>query len=76
MLSEGPEAHKQIVLVCDCPACDIKGIQSRLVSRFEWGLVEDLRPPDFATRLAILRKKAEVMRPKLPDDVPKSSPKE
>ena len=39
------EAHKQIVLTCDRPASEIQGLEHRLVSRFEWGLVTDLQPP-------------------------------
>jgi len=63
------ESHKQIVLTCDRPANEITGLESRLVSRFEWGLSTDLQPPDVETRLAILRKKAKVMGVQLPDDV-------
>ena len=63
------EAHKQIVLTCDRPASEIQNLESRLVSRFEWGLVTDMQPPDAETRLAILRKKAKVMNAELPDDI-------
>lgn len=63
------EAHKQIVLTCDRPASEIQGLEQRLVSRFEWGLVTDMQPPDVETRLAILRKKAATMNSHLPDDV-------
>jgi chromosomal replication initiator protein len=63
------EAHKQIVLTCDRPASEIQGLEHRLVSRFEWGLVTDLQPPDVEMRLAILKKKAEVLGVKLPDDI-------
>ncbi len=63
------ESHKQIVLTCDRPASEIQGLESRLVSRFEWGLVTDLQPPDIEMRLAILKKKAQNMNVVLPDDV-------
>jgi chromosomal replication initiator protein len=63
------EAHKQIVLTCDRPANEIQGLEQRLVSRFEWGLVTDLQPPDVEMRLAILRKKAEQLGINLPDDI-------
>ena len=63
------EAHKQIVLTCDRPANEIQGLEHRLVSRFEWGLVTDLQPPDVEMRLAILKKKAEQLGIKLPDDI-------
>ncbi len=55
------EARKQIVLTCDRPASEIQSLEQRLVSRFEWGLVADLQPPDMEVRLAILRKKAQLM---------------
>ena len=63
------EAHKQIVLTCDRPASEIQGLEHRLVSRFEWGLVTDLQPPDVEMRLAILKKKAESLGIKLQDDI-------
>jgi chromosomal replication initiator protein len=63
------ESHKQIVLTCDRPASEIQGLESRLVSRFEWGLVTDLQPPDIEMRRAILNKKAHVMKVLLPEDV-------
>jgi chromosomal replication initiator protein len=63
------EAHKQIVLTCDRPAGEIQNLEHRLVSRFEWGLVTDLQPPDIETRVAILRKKEKSMGVELPDDV-------
>lgn len=59
--------HKQIVLTSDRPANEIQGIEQRLVSRFEWGLVTQLEPPDVETRIAILRKKQEQLGLTLPD---------
>ncbi len=63
------EARKQIVLTCDRPASEIQGLEQRLVSRFEWGLVTDLQPPDVEMRLAILHKKAQIMGVQLPEEV-------
>ena len=63
------EARKQIVLSCDRPASEIQGLEQRLVSRFEWGLVTDLQPPDVETRLAILRKKEKLMGVELPAEI-------
>jgi len=63
------ESHKQIVLTCDRPANEIQGLEQRLVSRFEWGLVTDLQPPDVEMRLAILKKKAQFMGVVLPDEI-------
>jgi chromosomal replication initiator protein len=63
------EARKQIVLTCDRPAGVIQNLQQRLVSRFEWGLVTDLQPPDAEIRLAILRKKARMMAVELPEEI-------
>ena len=51
------DAHKQIVLTSDRPASEIQGLEQRLVTRFEWGLVTELQPPDLETRIAILRNK-------------------
>lgn len=61
--------HKQIVLTCDRPASEIQNLEHRLVSRFEWGLVTDLQPPDVETRVAILRKKEKSMGVELPTEV-------
>jgi chromosomal replication initiator protein len=63
------EAHKQIVLTCDRPASEIQNLEQRLVSRFEWGLVTDLQPPDVEMRLAILKKKAQLLNLSLPDEI-------
>ena len=63
------EGHKQIVLTCDRPASEIQNLEHRLVSRFEWGLVTDLQPPDVEMRLAILKKKAQSMNLTLPDEI-------
>ena len=63
------EGRKQIVLTCDRPASEIQNLEHRLVSRFEWGLVTDLQPPDVEMRLAILNKKAEFMGITLPEDI-------
>ncbi len=63
------EAHKQIVLTCDRPASEIQNLEHRLVSRFEWGLVTDLKPPEFETRVAILRRKEQSLGVTLPKEV-------
>ena len=63
------ESHKQIVLTCDRPASEIQNLEQRLVSRFEWGLVTDLQPPDVEMRLAILNKKAQIMGVQLPEEI-------
>ncbi len=61
--------HKQIVLTCDRPASEIPGLEQRLVSRFEWGLVTELETPDIETRIAILRNKQEHLQLDLSDEV-------
>ena len=62
-------AGKQIVLACDRPAKEIKSLEERLRTRFEWGLTADIQPPDFETRVAIVKRKAELLNLELPDDV-------
>ncbi len=63
------QAHKQIVLTSDRPANQIQGLEQRLVSRFEWGLVTELQTPDYETRLAILRNKQDQAALKLPEEI-------
>jgi chromosomal replication initiator protein len=63
------DSHKQIVMTCDRPASEIPGLEHRLVSRFEWGLVTELGPPDVETRIAILHKKQEQLDSLLSDEI-------
>jgi chromosomal replication initiator protein len=63
------DAQKQIVITSDCPPRGIPMIEERLHSRFEWGLIADIEPPDLETKVAILKRKADLDGVELPDDV-------
>jgi chromosomal replication initiator protein len=63
------EQQKQIVISSDCPPRDIPTLEERLHSRFEWGLIADLEPPDLETKVAILKRKAEALGFVIPDEV-------
>ncbi|WP_040594592.1 chromosomal replication initiator protein DnaA [Timonella senegalensis] len=62
-------ANKQVVITSDLPPKQLNGFEDRLRSRFEWGLITDVQPPDLETRIAILRKKAANEKLAAPDDV-------
>lgn len=63
------EAKKQIVLTSDRPPKEIQTLEDRLRTRFEWGLIADIQPPDFETRIAIIKRKAEKLDIKIPPNV-------
>lgn len=63
------ENNKQIILSSDRPPKEIPTLEDRLRSRFEWGLIADIQPPDFETRIAILKKKADVEKLDIPNEV-------
>lgn len=63
------QAGKQIILTSDRPPKEINDIEDRLKSRFEWGLLADIAPPEFETRLAIIKRKAELLKMNIPSNV-------
>lgn len=63
------EDHKQIIMTSDRPPRDIKTLEDRLKTRFEWGLIADIQPPDFELRIAIMNNKTKLMGITLPDEV-------
>ena len=63
------EGRKQIILTSDRPPREIKSLEDRLVTRFEWGLTADIQVPDLELRIAIIKKKAEQVEIELPEDV-------
>ena len=63
------QAHKQIVLTSDRPPKEIHTLEDRLQTRFEWGLLADIQPPDYETRMAIIRVKADSLGLEIPDEI-------
>lgn len=63
------ENHKQIVLTSDRPPSELLRLEDRLKTRFEWGLIADINPPDYETRMAIIRNKSRSLGIDMPDDV-------
>src|SRR5262245_44750394 len=63
------DTHKQVIISADCPPRGIPTIEERLHSRFEWGLIADIQPPDLETKIAIIKKKAERQNIQIPDNV-------
>ncbi len=63
------DGQKQIVISSDCPPKEIPHLEERFRSRFEWGLIADLKPPDIETRIAILKKKSDLEGVDLPESV-------
>jgi chromosomal replication initiator protein len=63
------DQQKQIVISSDCPPREIPTLEERLHSRFEWGLIADLEPPDLETKIAILKRKGDLIGVTIPDDV-------
>lgn len=62
-------SQKQIIVTSDCPPREIPTLEERLHSRFEWGLIADLEPPDLETKVAILKRKADLDGFELPDEI-------
>jgi chromosomal replication initiator protein len=63
------DQQKQIVISSDCPPREIPTLEERLHSRFEWGLIADIEPPDLETKIAILKRKGDMIGVSIPDDV-------
>ena len=63
------DTHKQIIISADCPPREIPTLEERLHSRFEWGLIADIQPPDLETKVAIIKAKAERQNFVIPDNV-------